>query len=41
MYVGMVKAGPSLILLHDPDNAYSEQIRALRTELLLLNWSFA
>lgn len=36
-YVGMVKAGPSLILLSDPDNAYSEQIRALRTELLLLN----
>ena len=37
MYVGTVKAGPSLILLHDPDNAYSEQIRALRTELMLLN----
>ena len=36
-YVGTVKAGPSLILLHEPDNAYSEQIRALRTELLLLN----
>jgi receptor protein-tyrosine kinase len=36
-YVGMVKAGPSLILVHDPDNTYSEQIRALRTELLLLN----
>jgi receptor protein-tyrosine kinase len=36
-YVGMVKAGPSLILVHNPDNAYSEQIRALRTELLLLN----
>jgi len=36
-YVGMVKAGPSLILVRDPDNAYSEQIRALRTELLLLN----
>jgi hypothetical protein len=36
-YVGMVKDGPSLILVRDPDNAYSEQIRALRTELLLLN----
>jgi protein-tyrosine kinase len=36
-YLGMVKAGPSLILMHSPDNAYSEQIRALRTELLLLN----
>jgi protein-tyrosine kinase len=36
-YVGMVKAGPALILVRDPDSAYSEQIRALRTELLLLN----
>ncbi len=36
-YVGMVKAAPSLILLNDPDNVYSEQIRALRTELMLLN----
>jgi hypothetical protein len=36
-YVGMVKAGPSLMLVHDPGNTYSEQIRALRTELLLLN----
>ena len=36
-YVGMVKAGPSLILLNDPGIAYSEQMRALRTELLLLN----
>src|ERR1700722_18149912 len=36
-YVGQVKAGPSLILVRDPDNTYSEQIRALRTELLLLN----
>jgi len=36
-YLGMVKAGPSLVLMHSPDNAYSEQIRALRTELLLLN----
>lgn len=38
-YVGMVEAGPSIILLKDPDSAYSEQIRALRTELLLLNSS--
>lgn len=36
-YVGMVKAGPSLILLRDSESAYSEQIRALRTELMLLN----
>ncbi|HTB67229.1 MAG TPA: CpsD/CapB family tyrosine-protein kinase [Steroidobacteraceae bacterium] len=36
-YVGIAKAGTSLILLREPDNAYSEQIRALRTELLLLN----
>jgi receptor protein-tyrosine kinase len=36
-YVGIVKPGPSLILARDPDNAYCEQIRALRTELLLLN----
>jgi receptor protein-tyrosine kinase len=36
-YVRMVEAGRSLILAHDPDHAYSEQIRALRTELLLLN----
>ena len=36
-YVGVVEASPSLTLLQDPDNAYSEQIRALRTELLLLN----
>jgi protein-tyrosine kinase len=36
-YLGMVKPGPFLILARDPDNAYSEQIRALRTELLLLN----
>jgi len=36
-YVRMVKPGPSLILAHHPDNTYSEQIRALRTELLLLN----
>jgi protein-tyrosine kinase len=36
-YMGMVKAGSSLILLRDPDNRYSEQIRALRTELMLLN----
>lgn len=36
-YVGMVKAGRSLMLAHDPDSTYAEQIRALRTELLLLN----
>jgi len=36
-YLGMVKAGPSLMLVRDADSAYSEQIRALRTELLLLN----
>jgi protein-tyrosine kinase len=36
-YVGVAKAGSSLILLNDPDNSYCEQIRALRTELLLLN----
>jgi protein-tyrosine kinase len=33
----MVNPGPFLILARDPDNTYSEQIRALRTELLLLN----
>ena len=33
----MVKPGPSLILMHNPDATYSEQIRALRTELMLLN----
>jgi protein-tyrosine kinase len=36
-YAGSVKAGRALMLVHDPDSAYSEQIRALRTELLLLN----
>jgi len=36
-YVRMVKPGPSLVLAHHPENTYSEQIRALRTELLLLN----
>jgi protein-tyrosine kinase len=36
-YVGLVKPGPALTLVHDPDNTYCEQIRALRTELLLLN----
>ena len=36
-YVGMVKAGPALIMARDPDTSYSEQIRALRTELMLLN----
>jgi protein-tyrosine kinase len=36
-YVGWVKPGPALMLLHEPDTSYCEQIRALRTELLLLN----
>jgi receptor protein-tyrosine kinase len=36
-YVGMVKPGPLLMMVHDPDNTFSEQMRALRTELLLLN----
>jgi receptor protein-tyrosine kinase len=36
-YVGIVKPGESLILVHHPDDSYSEQIRALRTELMLLN----
>lgn len=34
-YVRTVKAGPDLTLVRDPDGPYSEQIRALRTELLL------
>ena len=37
MYVGVVKASPSLTLLSEPYSPYSEQIRALRTELMLLN----
>ena len=32
-----VKPGERLILVHDPDNPRSERLRALRTELLLLN----
>ncbi len=32
-----VTPGPSLILVHDADNPHSEKLRALRTELLLLN----
>jgi protein-tyrosine kinase len=36
-YVGVVRPAASLMLLHQTDNAYSEQIRALRTELMLLN----
>ncbi len=36
-YVGVAKAGPSLIILNNPEANYSEQIRALRTELMLLN----
>jgi protein-tyrosine kinase len=38
-YVGVASGGPSLILLHKPEATYSEQIRALRTELMLLNAS--
>lgn len=38
-YTGIVKAGPSIMLLREPDSIFSEQIRALRTELLLLNSS--
>jgi receptor protein-tyrosine kinase len=34
-----VAPGPNLILAHDPDNPRSERLRALRTELLLLNES--
>jgi protein-tyrosine kinase len=34
-----VVPGPQLILAHDPDNPRSERLRALRTELLLLNES--
>jgi protein-tyrosine kinase len=40
-YVGMVKAGPSLIMARNPETSYSEQIRALRTELMLLNGASA
>jgi protein-tyrosine kinase len=36
-YVGTARAGPALMLLSEPDGTFSEQIRALRTELLLLN----
>ncbi len=36
-YVGTVEPGSALILAHSPDNAYSERIRSLRTELVLLN----
>lgn len=32
-----VKPGPSLVLVHNPDDPRSEKIRALRTELLLLS----
>jgi len=38
-YGDSVKPGPQLILAHDPYNPRSERIRALRTELLLLNGS--
>jgi protein-tyrosine kinase len=36
-YFSTCKAGPELMVAHHGDSAYSEQIRALRTELLLLN----
>jgi len=36
-YVSIVEPGSALILAHGPENAYSEKIRALRTELVLLN----
>jgi receptor protein-tyrosine kinase len=36
-YVGVVRPSPSLTLAYRPEGTYSEQIRALRTELLLLN----
>jgi receptor protein-tyrosine kinase len=36
-YIEALRAGRSLIVVHDPENPYSEQIRALRTELMLLN----
>ncbi len=36
-YVSIVEPGSALILAHGPDSAYSEKIRALRTELVLLN----
>jgi protein-tyrosine kinase len=38
-YVRTVKAAPALMLAHHADSTYSEQIRTLRTELLLLNSS--
>jgi len=36
-YIGMVKPGPALTMMREPENSFCEQIRALRTELLLLN----
>jgi protein-tyrosine kinase len=36
-YQGTVRVGPTLSLVADPDSAYSEHIRSLRTELLMLN----
>jgi len=35
----VVRPGPQLILAHEPHNPRSERVRALRTELLLLNES--
>ncbi|MGO9994686.1 MAG: CpsD/CapB family tyrosine-protein kinase [Steroidobacteraceae bacterium] len=34
---GIVKPGPDLIIAHDQHHARSERLRALRTELMLLN----
>lgn len=36
-YQGVVRVGPTLSLVADPDSAYSERIRSLRTELLMLD----
>jgi receptor protein-tyrosine kinase len=36
-YHGIVRLGPTLSLVAHPESAYSERIRSLRTELLMLN----
>jgi receptor protein-tyrosine kinase len=36
-YQGTVRVGPTLSLVAHPESAYSERIRSLRTELLMLN----
>jgi len=36
-YMGMVKAGPNLLMVHDPQNPFCERVRAMRTELMLRN----